>query len=436
MRKLITCLLLLFFATSSAYANSALDEPFESFSTGNVNGQGAWTSTRAVGQYTDIDNTVSYTGSNSLHYNGFQSNIVYTNPGTTPVSQNSISFYWRPSNLATDDTGANGAMRVYVILKYNTSSKGFYLNFCHAGTGHRKLKMSLSALGNNQCTGDLMGDMTANNWYLIEAQYDLTTGKVKGRVDGGSWSPELTISSINTNYYFYRLQIQNMWSSTEHFHFDNFGAHATQQLTTTLDPTTGGGGVASLPFGDGIYCGLGGTPVCQLSYNRYSNVTLEAYPNTNWVFDHWNDGTTNYSSNPLTVNMDAPKSFMAKFFKTFRASAGSFKKNVSDFGDECVIYMRYETDIPYADINGYAYDAYQQAIDAGYATSATVPKISSIIVFASQGSMTNGHVGIVTAINGNNITIRDSNWGLDGNVQEHTVDVTNYTITGYIYHTP
>jgi len=239
MKKIVMVLLVsLLFAVPCAFADSVLDEPFETFSIGDINGQGNWTSSRAVGQYTDVDDSVSHTGAQSLHYNGFQSVIIYTNPDTTPVNERTISFYWRPSNMATNDTGANGAMRVWVKLKRSTGLyEYFYLNFCHAGTGHRKLKMSISAVGNGTCTGNLMGDMTANNWYFIEAQYNLTTRKVKGRVDEGDWSPELTLTYSYTDFYFDSFVIQNMWSSVEHFHFDNFGG-ITQPITI-LSPVEG-----------------------------------------------------------------------------------------------------------------------------------------------------------------------------------------------------
>jgi len=41
-----------------------------------------------------------------------------------------------------------------------------------------------------------------------------------------------------------------------------------------------------------------------------------------------------------------------------------------------------------------------------------------------------GHVGIVIAINGTNITLRDSNWSdpPDGIIREHSVDVSKYDI--------
>lgn len=435
MKKIVMILLVSFlFIVPGAYADSVLDEPFETFSTGNVNGQGTWTSTRATGQYTDIDDTVSHLGSKSLHYNGFQSNIIYASPDTTPVNERTISFYWRPSNLATNDTGANGAMRVYVRLKRtypSTYYEGFYLNFCHAGTGHRKLKMSISAVGNGTCTRDLMGDMTANNWYFIEAQYNLTTRKVKGRVDGGDWSPELTLPYSYTNFFFDQLQISNMWSSVEHFHFDNFGGLAQQQLTVSLDPQAGGG-VVSYPVGDGIYCGVDGYSICQLLFDRYSDVDLDAYPNDDWAFAYWDDGITGFYDNPLTVTMDNAKTLTAKFFKTFRCATGSFYQT-SGTGGWCTDYVESETGIS---LSGDAWQWWSGAINAGYATGSD-PEISAIIVF-DNSSLAYGHVGIVTDFDETTVWIQDSNWSdpYDFQIRNHTISRSRSDISGYIYCTP
>lgn len=419
----------------ASHADSIVDETFEAFSTGNVNGQGNWTSTRYTGQYTDIDDTVFHTGGQSLHYNGFSSSITYTNPDTTPVNERTISFYWRPSNLATNDTGANGAMRVYVRLKRDSPLyyEGFYLNFCHAGTGHRKLKMTISVIGNGGCTGDLMGDMTANNWYFIEAQYNLTTRKVKGRVDGGSWSPELTLPAAYTNFYVEKFQIQNMWSSTEHFHFDNFGGIAQQQLTVARYPEEGGG-VISYPAGDGIYCGVDGYSVCQFLFDQYSSVDLEAYPNDGWSFAYWDDGTSQITDNPYVFTMDGARTVTARFLRVFRCAAGDFRYNVDDHGGQCVEYVRSETDV---EIYGNASTWYQTAVESDYRTGYD-PAESAVIVFGEQTGMPYGHVGIVVSVDGYNVTIRDSNWCMDNceTIKQHTIDVRDYYILGYIYCSP
>lgn len=211
--------------------------------------------------------------------------------------------------------------------------------------------------------------------------------------------------------------------------FFGVGPSYTDTLTIMVNPT-GSGEVSKGSTACTSY-------PCQFAIAPNTNVSVTATANSGYAFGYWSDGSTNQTSNPLTFTMNGGKALTAKSFKTFRASAGSFRANVNTSGGQCVPYVRDETDIPPGNFSGNAASTYQQAIDTGYATGAT-PRVSSIIVFAAQGNMTVGHVGIVTAINGTNLTIRDSNWSTNNDevVREHTVDVSQYTILGYIYYTP
>jgi murein DD-endopeptidase MepM/ murein hydrolase activator NlpD len=92
----------------------------------------------------------------------------------------------------------------------------------------------------------------------------------------------------------------------------NGGGPPTQQLTITRDPQAGGG-VISLPQGDGIYCGIDSYTICQLNFNLNSEVELEAYPNTGYAFSYWDDGTNHIAENPHTFTMDAAKTVTAVF---------------------------------------------------------------------------------------------------------------------------
>jgi surface antigen len=202
----------------------------------------------------------------------------------------------------------------------------------------------------------------------------------------------------------------------------------TPQLTVTLNPQAGGT-VASDP--SCLTCSNG---TCTGTYTL-GNVTLTATPSTDYAFGYWDNGVTAITDNPYVLTMNGNKTLTAKFFKTFTNRVESFQASTGSTIDtgECVPYVRYETGVP---IYGDAYTWYGQAASANYATSATVPRIGSIIVFAIQGGMTSGHVGIVTSISGSSLGIRSQNWHNDGKVSDDTVDVSGYTITGYIYYTP
>jgi|GEM_PF-5153335 len=205
---------------------------------------------------------------------------------------------------------------------------------------------------------------------------------------------------------------------------------STPLLTVTRNPEAGGGVASS---DDEIQCGVNQLNYCQATFLLNSEVELEAFPNTGYAFTYWDDGTNQYTDNPHTFTMDGAKEVTAAFSPPVRCATGDFRFNIDDTGGECVAYVRDETDI---EIYGNAYTWYQTAIDDGYWVGST-PEVSAIIVFASQDGMSNGHVGIVKEkLDATHLRLRDSNWGLDGLVDEHTIDLSNFTILGYIYCTP
>lgn len=252
--------------------------------------------------------------------------------------------------------------------------------------------------------------LTDNDWWwsLLSGPYETCDGLM---VSGGSYNCSHNLSFNKSGARFFGV-----------------GPSYTDTLTAFVNPN--GSGTLTI---DDTSCQ---DYPCQRQFAPNTDVVLSAAATPNYAFGYWIDGTTELYENPITITINGGRALTAKFFKTFRETAGNFYKNVDDVGGECVVYVRYETGIPYDDFHGAAYTTYQQAINAGYMTSRTIPRVSSIIVFAVQGKMTVGHVGIVTEINGNLLTLRDSNWKLDGIVKKHTVDVSRYTILGYIYPKP
>lgn len=119
----------------------------------------------------------------------------------------------------------------------------------------------------------------------------------------------------------------------------------------------------------------------------------------------------------------------------FRNAVGNFYQSSGKYDTgQCVPYVRYETWLPWKACNGPAYQCFSQAQTAGYYTG-SVPRVGSIIVFAADVSknIPDGHVAIVTAINGNKVTMQDQNWVKPRKIGVHTENVTNYNILGYIY---
>jgi surface antigen len=206
-------------------------------------------------------------------------------------------------------------------------------------------------------------------------------------------------------------------------------------LSVTIDHPAGGT-VTSNPASD-FSCS---NNPCQGSFSR-GDVSLSQTASSGWVFAYWSYLNTHYTYSPFVITMDAAKEVIAKFFKTFRNAAGSFYNTSGTYGDgECVTYVNHETGITKVSgvpFSGNANTYYQEAIDEGYQVS-DAPQPGSIIVFDIDTSknMPYGHVGVVTGINGNKVTIQDQNWNRDGLIQSHEIqDITQYNIKGYIYYT-
>lgn len=224
------------------------------------------------------------------------------------------------------------------------------------------------------------------------------------------------------------------------------GTNITYSLTVARSPEAGGG-VASLPDGvnedcndnSTIRCGECQYNYCNVNFAYNSNVVLKAFPSDGYAFYQWswNNGTNTATDNPHTFTMSGALGVTGVFKKTFRCAAGDFYQT-SGTGGQCIAYVESETGIDFS--VGEAWQWYQEATNQGYYVNSSTPAVSSIIVFnkVEGTALENGHVGIVTAINGNNITIQDSNWCANNceQIQSHTVDVSNYDILGYIYCTP
>ena len=140
----------------------------------------------------------------------------------------------------------------------------------------------------------------------------------------------------------------------------------------------------------------------------------------------------------FVVSMLALSSLQTSVFasKTFLCTGGVFKKNIEDYGGQCVNYVRYETGISYDGCNNEAKTCFSKAQKAGYTTGQS-PKIGSIMVIDGWGSNSAGHVGIVVDKSNNDqeIKLRHSNWCENNceTVSEDWIDVSQYSVLGYIY---
>ncbi len=102
--------------------------------------------------------------------------------------------------------------------------------------------------------------------------------------------------------------------------------------------------------------------------------------------------------------------------------ADGFEKNVGDYGDQCIIYVRDETGIEWSCCHGNAKTCSDDAKSCGYSVGST-PHIGSIATFDAWKGNSAGHVGIVIDIDEKNhkVKLRHSNWHLNEIVSEEWV---------------
>ena len=127
--------------------------------------------------------------------------------------------------------------------------------------------------------------------------------------------------------------------------YRNYTVDIFQQSTFTLTVATEpsvGGYVMSYPNPNQIYCPYdAGDDDCEEVLQTDSQITLEAYENTGYVFDHWDDGSTCYESNPITITMSSDVSLEAVYVPVLEfplSGTLSSRTIMSDFGDDWITY--------------------------------------------------------------------------------------------------
>lgn len=191
------------------------------------------------------------------------------------------------------------------------------------------------------------------------------------------------------------------------------------------------------PEGSGIVK-VNGEPCadsCSYLVDSENNLSLEATPNQDYSFGYWTDTKNSF---PLKMDENSEERLItAKFFRTFRnAAAEGFNQSNGHYG-QCLSYVEYEIG---EDIcSGYAVNCFAQANIKGFATG-DIPRVGAVVVFIKTSQMASGHVGIISAINQDalTMTIHDANWCTNKPencefVEEHDVDINRTDIVGYIY---
>lgn len=154
----------------------------EDYTTGTVHGQDGWTvtsgSVTAVNDYAyeDVKSIRSYRSGI-----GGDSDVwplaIHLLPDLT-TDDDTLSFWFSPTEITTGTNVCNMNISFgdYIGVRPTSSTAGD-LVIDHAS---------------NCSGGEIIGSVVEDGWYFIEIEFNYTTQKFKGRMDGGTWSGDKT----------------------------------------------------------------------------------------------------------------------------------------------------------------------------------------------------------------------------------------------------
>jgi len=198
-------------------------EHFDSYSTGNLIGQGDWVTMGLSSA--QVTSAQSYTSSNSVNSsNTFQGAQIPVD--TVQIGYLEFNFY---------DAGGTGAVNIQEEDSYNYVS-----------------------LGDN-CSGDsqmLVGsgstciDYTEDSWHLARVEFNTITDEVRGNIDGGSftaWEAQAFNNDIELVQIFYVINVDTIYIDDVAIYDTSF----TGIAPTITDPASG----SSVVVGDYLFSG-------------------------------------------------------------------------------------------------------------------------------------------------------------------------------------
>jgi len=214
MKKIYLLVLILpFFFVSNVLASDIFTDTFETYSTGDITGQGTWIG--GSGTWSNVSTTFADTGTKSLwiqaqNVSTYDAQATFS---TVTAGTLSVRFYvvqdtdWsvsRPSIYLTNASGQNPAV----------------VQFYGSGTGHAQLRSSN--------TGNIYGTVTTGAWHTLSMVYTCSgtwyhTVLIDG-VDSGFGSISDGTSCTGSLNNFDRLNVNSGRSTGSHdVYFDNFG---------------------------------------------------------------------------------------------------------------------------------------------------------------------------------------------------------------------
>lgn len=189
----------------------ALDDNFEAYSTGDLNGQGGWSGDTNF----DVQTSVVNSGSNAV---------------TNGAASGSIAI------SITPDTA--GLQRFYVRSDTIDSTNGIQLQFKDDGNSVFLLTVVQSAIDISGSTAEFAATgLSSDTWYEVDVQWDATrgtNGQVRARVDEGTWTSWVEAASSFTDID--EINVEGDPGPT--YYLDDFSEETAPTTTTTSSSST------------------------------------------------------------------------------------------------------------------------------------------------------------------------------------------------------
>lgn len=220
----VVCLVALTLMTSSALSQESIVENFESYSTGPIAGQGAWSSDSAG----SIVEGAASEGTKSLLLNTFgqfatlQTHDNYVQNGATAT----FSAYVR--GLTTNTGGGYNDIhwqaRIYLGGGVH-SDNWVAVSLCRSGDGLWSALVSDDPIGNDQCVGGV-GTRAMNDWVRLDVEIRLDTGFTQARLGDSAWSE--CVQCFDAAAYVDRVDMWNTWASGDQTYVDLISLFSTE----------------------------------------------------------------------------------------------------------------------------------------------------------------------------------------------------------------
>ncbi len=195
----------------------ALVDNFESYSAGDLNGQGSWTGDTAL----DVQTSVVNSGSKAV---SLVAGVDYKFCKATFTAEGDGNqvFYIRKSIASAGNL---------MVRFFESTNLKFYVQFDDVG--------DITLIGSSTIA-ILVSNASANTWYKIEVQWQTSDNTVRGRVNDGTWSSYGAAMSAFTSIDGLDIGGGNAYQ-TASYYFDDFSEGIVEKSVSDI-----GGGIDAI----------------------------------------------------------------------------------------------------------------------------------------------------------------------------------------------